>query len=229
MNTWNLENIEAALDSFLYMEKSDDPKYRKQQRILNAAADLFVRYGYRKTSMDDVARQAGVAKGTLYLYFKTKADLMVQVVVLEKKRFIAEMKPLFEEPDPVERLRKYVSLAVTLAKEMPITSRLATGDTDMLDLMEEIDEETRARSDEFAMAIITSFIDEAAGPGNLVKEDLYDMATVLKSILYFTLQMSDERLVGEMKPERFAEVLSRIVVHGLAGKGICKPEKRGLK
>ena len=41
------------------------------------SGELFERLGYRRTSVDEVARQAGVAKGTVYLYFKTKADLLV--------------------------------------------------------------------------------------------------------------------------------------------------------
>jgi len=48
---------------------------RKRQAILDAARSVFSRLGYAKTSMDDVAEEAGIAKGTLYLYFKSKEDL----------------------------------------------------------------------------------------------------------------------------------------------------------
>ena len=44
-------------------------------RILEAALMVFSRYGYRRASMDDVAREAGVAKGTLYLYHESKEAL----------------------------------------------------------------------------------------------------------------------------------------------------------
>lgn len=47
----------------------------KRQAILDAALDLFRNYGYRRTSMEDIAQAAGVAKGTLYLYFKSKDEL----------------------------------------------------------------------------------------------------------------------------------------------------------
>jgi AcrR family transcriptional regulator len=45
----------------------------KREAILAAATGHFTRFGYRRTSMDDIARAAGVAKGTLYLYFDSKA------------------------------------------------------------------------------------------------------------------------------------------------------------
>lgn len=45
----------------------------KAEAIIAAGEKLFSRFGYRRTSMDDIAREAGVAKGTLYLYFDGKA------------------------------------------------------------------------------------------------------------------------------------------------------------
>ena len=47
----------------------------KPALILDAAIKLFRHYGYRRTSMEDIAREAGVAKGTLYLYFDSKDQL----------------------------------------------------------------------------------------------------------------------------------------------------------
>lgn len=47
----------------------------RRQAILDAAVRLFARYGYRRTAMEEVAREAGVAKGTTYLYFDTKEAL----------------------------------------------------------------------------------------------------------------------------------------------------------
>lgn len=47
----------------------------KRALILDAALDLFRNYGFRRTSMEDIARAANVAKGTLYLYFKSKDEL----------------------------------------------------------------------------------------------------------------------------------------------------------
>ena len=47
----------------------------KSDVIIEAADRLFTRFGFRRTSMDDIAREAGVAKGTLYLYFVSKEAL----------------------------------------------------------------------------------------------------------------------------------------------------------
>ncbi len=52
----------------------------RADRILDAAAELILRWGYRKTTIDDIARQAGVAKGTIYLHWKTREDLFMALL-----------------------------------------------------------------------------------------------------------------------------------------------------
>ncbi len=58
---------------------TDQPRLTKQQereqRILDAAADLILRWGYDKTAMDDIPERSGVAKGTIYLHRKTREEL----------------------------------------------------------------------------------------------------------------------------------------------------------
>ena len=52
----------------------------KRTRILDAALRLHLRYGIRRTTIDDVAREAGIAKGTLYLYYDSKDALNAAVL-----------------------------------------------------------------------------------------------------------------------------------------------------
>ena len=53
----------------------------KRARILASAAELFSQYGYRKSTMDEIAIAAGVGKGTVYLYFKDKEALLGELVL----------------------------------------------------------------------------------------------------------------------------------------------------
>ena len=59
-------------------EKTPSPVDRKELRrneVIDAAIAVFAREGFAQATMDDVAREAGIAKGTVYLYFKSKEDL----------------------------------------------------------------------------------------------------------------------------------------------------------
>ena len=55
-------------------------KDARPQELLAAALDLFVERGYASTRLEDVAKRAGVSKGTLYLYFTNKEELFKAVV-----------------------------------------------------------------------------------------------------------------------------------------------------
>ena len=48
----------------------------KEEQIINAARELFKNYGFKKVSMDEIARKAGVTKRTVYKYFASKQDLL---------------------------------------------------------------------------------------------------------------------------------------------------------
>ena len=52
----------------------------KRNKILEAASTIFIRKGFHKTQMEDVAEKTGVAKGTLYLYFKSKEELFAALL-----------------------------------------------------------------------------------------------------------------------------------------------------
>jgi Transcriptional regulator len=57
------------------MEKQRAASERRREAILNAAISIFSRYGFKKTSLEDIADAAGISKQGLYLYFKGKEDI----------------------------------------------------------------------------------------------------------------------------------------------------------
>jgi AcrR family transcriptional regulator len=66
------------------------------QRILDAAEQLFIRYRYDKTTVDDIAREAGVSKSTIYLRWKRKDDLFGAVIWRSIRRFVVEWLDMVE-------------------------------------------------------------------------------------------------------------------------------------
>lgn len=61
---------------------------QKKQIIKSAAKDLFFRFGFSKTCMEDIARQSGLAKPTLYYYYTNKQEIFKEVVIDEATRFM---------------------------------------------------------------------------------------------------------------------------------------------
>jgi TetR/AcrR family transcriptional regulator len=67
-------------------------KAQSRRRILEAARDVFFRDGFMAANLDEVAEKAGVAKGTLYRYFASKADLYVAVLADNGTAFTERMR-----------------------------------------------------------------------------------------------------------------------------------------
>lgn len=81
------------------------PATDKREAILKAATQVFARNGFFQSQVADVARAAGVAAGTVYLYFRSKDDLLVSVFERTMREAIAEGRAALESvADPRERL-----------------------------------------------------------------------------------------------------------------------------
>ena len=72
-------------------------KEARPQELLAAALDLFVERGFAATRLDDVAKAAGVSKGTLYLYYSSKEDLFKAVVRTSIVPLIGEAEELINQ------------------------------------------------------------------------------------------------------------------------------------
>src|SRR5215813_14960280 len=89
-------------------EKTRNSKY---EAILRAAARVFAQSGYFNAKVSDVARTAGVADGTVYLYFKNKDDLLASIFSWAMEEFISSAKSaLADVADPREKLRRFAHL-----------------------------------------------------------------------------------------------------------------------
>ena len=83
----------------------------KRDALLRAAIDTFAARGFFNAQVADVARAAGVAAGTVYLYFRSKDDLLISIFERTMKEAIADGRRSVEAlTDPVERLREIARL-----------------------------------------------------------------------------------------------------------------------
>lgn len=101
-------------------------------RILDAAAELVLRWGYDKTTIDDIARHAGVGKGTIYLHWKTREALFETLLLHE---IMAVMETLIqymqEQPEHI-LLHHVVGSLFPLTEQRPLTKVLFTENRELL-------------------------------------------------------------------------------------------------
>jgi TetR/AcrR family transcriptional regulator, fatty acid metabolism regulator protein len=71
--------------------------------ILDAVDELLARFGYGKMTVEDVARQVGIGKGTIYLHFPSKEELVLAHIDRIAESVVAKLRELAGATDPVER------------------------------------------------------------------------------------------------------------------------------
>src|SRR2546430_12316187 len=87
------------------ISRRDSAPGPKRDAILRAAIDVFAERGYFNARVADVARAAGVAAGTVYLYFKSKDDLLVSIFERSMRESLtAGREAVADLSDPRERL-----------------------------------------------------------------------------------------------------------------------------
>ncbi len=134
----------------------------KYEAILRAAIKVFAGSGFFNSKVADVAREAGVADGTVYLYFKNKDDILASIFnQYMDDALAAGRKSLAEIHDPIEKLRRIVhthleglgrdrNLAVVFQVELRSSTKFmeqfsATKVTEYLELIREVIEEGQRR------------------------------------------------------------------------------------
>lgn len=80
--------------------RSPEAKEQRRREIIHAAIELYVRKGFFAGSMNDLARGTGIAKGTLYVYFKSKEALWNAIIELLAEEMDGLIQTIFASTDP---------------------------------------------------------------------------------------------------------------------------------
>ena len=74
----------------------------KREQIVDGAKRVFMQKGFDAASMNDITREAGVSKGTIYVYFENKEDLFIAMVERERAAFLAALRTVLDSNKNVE-------------------------------------------------------------------------------------------------------------------------------
>jgi AcrR family transcriptional regulator len=113
-------------------EKDRSWRQERADRILDAAAELILRWGYKKTTIDDIAKQARVAKGTIYLHWKTREDLFMDLLIREDFKYAEDLKQRIASDPEGSTLRGFVKHSTLALMNNALIKALFLNDTDML-------------------------------------------------------------------------------------------------
>ncbi|GAB4461692.1 MAG: hypothetical protein OHK0029_27390 [Armatimonadaceae bacterium] len=94
-------------------EPGEQNSCETRQAILEAARSRFMHYGYKKTTIDEIAADAGVGKGTVYLYFSGKEDILLTIAADVKRNITEQMRAIAHSlASPDEKIRRMILSAI---------------------------------------------------------------------------------------------------------------------
>ena len=112
----------GSMEGVIGLSVRTDPA-RTRRAILDAARQRFLHYGYKKTTVDEITSDAGVGKGTVYLYFAGKEEIL-HTLVLEVKRDITQRMRAIAAVSlpPAEKLTEMLVVRVVAVYEVCTTT-----------------------------------------------------------------------------------------------------------
>ncbi len=195
---------------------SDVSATRRVEAILDVAAGLFARHGFRKTSVADIIRDAGVARATVYKYFSTKEDIFHAVIQREMQDMLCRVREEVEKESTTrDRLRAAV---LTHAAEIRKKVNVYRVTTKVLSDVIPRSEKEVERLMEEALSVYTWILTEGVKAGEVVVDDVettaWSIILAFKGIFMMTATgQIEERMTGVI------DTLLDIIWNGLKPRG----------
>ncbi len=190
------------------MERSTDAR----ESIVNTAREVFGRYGFKKATMDDIARAAHKGKSSLYHYFRSKEEVFQAVVDVEFRILEKEIKgAIASADDPLKKIEAYVKT------RMEALNRLANFYSAFRD--EYLEQYTfvrdfRLQIDQYEIAMFKSLLALGVEQGIFIVPDLdlysFAIVTAMKGLEY---DLAIEKDVDKLRYK--IDSLMQVLFHGI--------------
>jgi AcrR family transcriptional regulator len=187
-----------------------------REEILDAAERLLARFGYRKMTMDDLAQEVGIGKGTLYLYFPSKEEAVLCTVDRIVARVMVRLEALAAEPGACAgRLRQMLVERVLI--RFDAVRRYSESMDELLRAVRPGLLARRRRYFEMEAAVLARVLVEGRRRGELAVEDppAVGEALVLATNSLLPSSLSTAELGERAQIERRARRIADLLIHGL--------------
>jgi AcrR family transcriptional regulator len=149
--------------------KERSKREKRADRILDAAGDLMLRWGYNKTTLDDISQCAGVAKGTIYLHWKTREDLFTALMKREYIRLMKDIQRRIANDPEAGTLHGLTKLSMQATMKSPLMKAVLLRDTDLLGEWTRTEYASARLSEEIAQSL--AFVEYLRNRG-VVRDDI---------------------------------------------------------
>lgn len=207
-----MEQIELAPRSL-----KERQRLEREALILQVAEEILTEKGYRETSIDEIASRVGIAKGTIYLHFPGKEELVGAILLREASLLLEKVREIaVSERCVLERLEAILHCIYgqACAKRVRLLFRL-TNERELLHQWKEQKEQKLAGLWETLSQVIGDLFEQGKASGEISAE--IPTPVMLHTFFCLLSPRSYERLIGERKMEadELATYLGHLYFHGV--------------
>ena len=187
--------------------KNSEKKLIKKNMLFNAAFDLFMTKGEHETVIDDIVKKAGVAKGTFYLYFKDKYDLLDNIIYQKSSLVTKEALEYVNSKDgaenigAVDKILLFIDYIIDYLKDNKrllklIYKNLSWG---LYRRVLSVPDEFRDLKDTLNMVLRDLNLENISKDS--VEKTLYIIIELVSSVCYSAIILEDPYKIDEIRPE----------------------------
>ncbi|PYI56897.1 TetR/AcrR family transcriptional regulator [Paenibacillus flagellatus] len=193
---------------------NEQEKERIQEALLDKGKELFVQYGLKKTSIDDIVRACGIAKGSFYRFYPSKEELYYAVLKREeafKERLIADAE---SSPLPADQLvERLLHAGIKAIEDSPFLQMTMRGD-DWESLVRKLPRETVVRHAEEDQELGRRLFERLRREGKLGPIDPDVVTGMLRAVMLMALHRKE---LGPLHDSILNETI-RCIAQGIAAK-----------
>jgi AcrR family transcriptional regulator len=208
----------------------EEKKAEVRRRILESAKEIFFRDGFMNANLDELAELAGVAKGTLYRYFDSKAQIYLAVLSRKARRFEVKLQDSLDpEATPVDSLVRVSRFYFQHYVENPdyfqifwaIENQAVIGELPP----EVVDEVVRLWEE--SLSVLAGIVERGIEQGVFVPCDSWEVASILWTLanaIIRTERSSAHRSLRRNELDTFFDDAIALVLRGLTQPALSKPQ-----
>ncbi|OJF96576.1 TetR/AcrR family transcriptional regulator [Pararhizobium antarcticum] len=189
----------------------EDPAKREQ--IIDGAKRVFMSVGFDAASMNDITREAGVSKGTIYVYFQNKEDLFVALIEQERNRVVRSIKHALDDHEPIDEALFEFGRTLTSHITSDDTIRAMRMVLGVSDRMPTLAKRFFAAAPENGYTVLKAYLERQVQQARIEIEDT-DLAT-RQFIEICMAGMLKRRLFGEMEAPPALAYIEKAVASGV--------------
>lgn len=186
----------------------------RRAAILDAALRVFGQYGYRRTSMDDIAREAGIGKGTVYLSFAGKDEVFQALSQSLSERMLADAETARQRPGPTAD--KLAAMSAAWFGTYVETIRHSPHASELMDAKHRLSADLVSRAAGRYKRLVRDVLAEAAAAGELDFEPAGLTADTAAELLIASARGLESSAASPATYRRYLSALVRVMVSGLA-------------